>query len=228
MRGDLMTSKPGLLLMGSSKERQFLDLWNDPELKPVIESQIGKYLLSDAGRSIISNVFYSMLGETRLLKRVGLLEAYTGLDVDTHCVGSDWEWEEMSSVEREMYPENKKIVVQPLNAQLSLIADRINDVSLPVLKETVIISANETEVRARLLKDHLPDVDMRNGKRFLTSQEVQKFLLYEIDEAHRTTEKAARKVANDVMKKAFEMFPESLILTKNKKRLNVIEFIEKR
>ena len=222
-----MTSKTGILLMGSSKERQFLDLWNDPELKPVIESQIGKYLLSDAGRSIISDVFYSMLGDTRLLKRVGLLEAYTGLDVDTHCVGSDWEWEEMSTIEREMYPENKKIVVQPLNAQLSLIADRINDASLPVLRETVF-SGNETEVRARLLKDHLPDADMRNGKRFLTSQEVQKFLLYEIDEAHRTTEKAARKVANDVMKKAFEMFPESLILTKNKKRLNVIELIEKR
>lgn len=227
MRGDLMTSKPGLLLMGSSKERQFLDLWNDPELKPVIESQIGKYLLSDAGRSIISDVFFSMLGDTRLLKRVGLLEAYTGLDVDSHCVGSDWEWEEMSSVEREMYPENKKIVVQPLNAQLSLIADRINDASLPVLRETVF-SGNETAVRARLLKDHLPDVDMRNGKRFLTSQEVQKYLLHEITEAHRTTEKAARKVANDVMKKAFEMFPESLILTKNKKRLNVIELLEKR
>ena len=157
-----MTSKPGLLLMGSSKERQFLDLWNDPELKPVIESQIGKYLLSDAGRSIISDVFFSMLGDTRLLKRVGLLEAYTGLDVDSHCVGSDWEWEEMSSIEREMYPENKKIVVQPLNAQLSLIADRINDASLPVLRETVF-SGNETEVRARLLKDHLSDVDMRNG-----------------------------------------------------------------
>lgn len=222
-----MTSKPGLLLMGASKERQFLDLWNDPELKPVIESQIGKYLLSDAGRSIISDVFFSMLGDTRLLKRVGLLEAYTGLDVDSHCVGSDWEWEEMSSIEREMYQENKKIVVQPLNAQLSLIADRINDASLPVLRETVF-SGNETAVRARLLKDHLQDVDMRNGKRFLTSQEVQKYLLHEITEAHRTTEKAARKVANDVMKKAFEMFPESLILTKNKKRLNVIELLEKR
>lgn len=222
-----MTSKTGILLMGSSKERQFLDLWNDPELKPVVENQIGKYLLSDTGRSIISDVFYSMLGDTRLLKRVGLLEAFTGLDVDSHCVGSDWEWEEMSTIEREMYPENKKIVVQPLNAQLSLIADRINDASLPVLRETVF-SGNETEVRARLLKDHLSDVDMRNGKRFLTSQEVQKYLLHEITEAHRTTEKAARKVANDVMKKAFEMFPESLILTKNKKRLNVIEYIEKR
>ena len=222
-----MTSKTGILLMGSSKERQFLDLWNDPELKPVVENQIGKYLLSDTGRSIISDVFYSMLGDTRLLKRVGLLEAFTGLDVDSHCVGSDWEWEEMSTIEREMYPENKKIVVQPLNAQLSLIADRINDASLPVLRETVF-SGNETEVRARLLKDHLPDVDMRNGKRFLTSQEVQKYLLHEITEAHRTTEKAARKVANDVMKKAFEMFPESLILTKNKKRLNVIELLEKR
>jgi hypothetical protein len=98
---------------------------------------------------------------------------------------------------------------------------------LPVLRETVF-SGNETEVRARLLKDHLSDVDMRNGKRFLTSQEVQKYLLHEITEAHRTTEKAARKVANDVMKKAFEMFPESLILTKNKKGLNVIELLEKR
>ncbi|MDD2274884.1 MAG: hypothetical protein PHG37_03720 [Candidatus Pacebacteria bacterium] len=213
--------------MGSSKEKQFLDLWNDPELKPVIENQIGKYLLSDAGKSIISDVFYSMLGNTRLLKRVGLLEAYTGLDIDSHSVGADWEWEEMNSLEREMYPENKKIVVQPLNAQLSLLSERINDASIPILKETVF-SGNETEIRARFLKDHLSEVDMRNGKRFLTSQEVQKYLLHEITEAHRTTEKAARKVANDVMRKAFEMFPESLILTKNKRRLNVIEFLGKR
>jgi hypothetical protein len=213
--------------MRSSKEKQFLDLWNDPELKPIIENQIGKYLLSDAGKSIISDVFYSMLGNTRLLKRVGLLEAYTGLDIDSHSVGADWEWEEMNSLEREMYPENKKIVVQPLNAQLSLLSERINDASIPILKETVF-SGNETEIRARFLKDHLSEVDMRNGKRFLTSQEVQKYLLHEITEAHRTTEKAARKVANDVMRKAFEMFPESLILTKNKRRLNVIEFLGKR
>lgn len=222
-----MTSQMGILLMRSSKEKQFLDLWNDPELKPIIENQIGKYLLSDTGKSIISDIFYSMLGNTRILKRVGLLEAYAGLDIDSHCVGADWEWEEMNDIEREMYPENKKTVVQPLNAQLSLLSDRINDASLPVLKETVF-SGNETEIRARFLKDHLSDVDMRNGKRFLTSQEVQKYLLHEITEAHRTTEKAARKVANDVMRKAFEMFPESLILTKNKKRLNVIEFLGKR
>ena len=222
-----MTSQMGILLMRSSKEKQFLDLWNDPELKPIIENQIGKYLLSDTGKSIISDIFYSMLGNTRILKRVGLLEAYAGLDIDTHCVGADWEWEEMNDIEREMYPENKKTVVQPLNAQLSLLSERINDASLPVLKETVFFG-NETEIRARFLKDHLSDVDMRNGKRFLTSQEVQKYLLHEITEAHRTTEKAARKVANDVMKKAFEMFPESLILTKNKKRLNVIEFLGKR
>ena len=63
--------------MRSSKEKQFLDLWNDPELKPIIENQIGKYLLSDTGKSIISDIFYSMLGNTRILKRVGLLEAYT-------------------------------------------------------------------------------------------------------------------------------------------------------
>ncbi|WP_162198133.1 hypothetical protein, partial [Methanosarcina mazei] len=96
-----------------------------------------------------------------------------------------------------------------------------------VLKET-IFSGNGTEVRARFLKEKLQDVDYRNGKKFLNSKEVQGFLLREVPEEHRTTNKAARKVANDVMKKAFEMFPESMILTKNKKGLNVIEFIEKR
>ena len=57
-----MTSQMGILLMGSSKEKQFLDLWNDPELKPVIENQIGKYLLSDAGKSIYQMFFIQCLG----------------------------------------------------------------------------------------------------------------------------------------------------------------------
>lgn len=198
--------------MSNPKVQELLTLMNDPEVQEVMNLMFYKFLTSP---------------QYQILKKIALVMDFNGLDVDKHCVGSDWEWDNMEPVEKMMNKEKRKTVLQPLPDQLALLSERINDASLPVLRETVF-SGNETEVRARLLKDHLQDVDMRNGKRFLTSQEVQKYLLYEIDEAHRTTEKAARKVANDVMKKAFEMFPESLLLTKNKKRLNVIVFLEKR
>lgn len=197
-------------MLANPKVQEFLTLLQDPEVKDALDL-----------------IFMRFLRDQGITPKLDLLMDFNGLDVDKHCVGSDWEWDNMEPVERMMNKDKKKTVLQPLPDQLALLSERINDASLPVLRETVF-SGNETEVRARLLKDHLQDVNMRNGKRFLTSQEVQKYLLYEIDEAHRTTEKAARKVANDVMKKAFEMFPESLLLTKNKKRLNVIEFIEKR
>lgn len=198
--------------MSNPKVQELLTLMKDPEVQEVMNLMFYKFLTSP---------------QYQILKKIALVMDFNGLDVDKHCVGSDWEWDNMEPVEKMMNKEKRKTVLQPLPDQLALLSERINDASLPVLRETVF-SGNETEVRARLLKDHLQDVDMRNGKRFLTSQEVQKYLLYEIDEAHRTTEKAARKVANDVMKKAFEMFPESLLLTKNKKRLNVIVFLEKR
>ena len=197
-------------MLANQKVHELLTLLQDPEVKDALDL-----------------IFMRFLRDQGITLKLDLLMDFNGLDVNKHCVGSDWEWDNMEPVERMMNKDKKKTVLQPLPDQLALLSERINDASLPVLRETVF-SGNETEVRARLLKDHLQDVNMRNGKRFLTSQEVQKYLLYEIDEAHRTTEKAARKVANDVMKKAFEMFPESLILTKNKKRLNVIEFIEKR
>ena len=199
-------------MLANPKVQELLTLLEDPEVQDSLNLIIYKFLTSP---------------QYEILKKLALVMDFNGLDVEKHCVGSDWEWDNMEPVEKMMNKEKRKTVLQPLPDQLALLSERINDASLPVLRETVF-SGNETAVRARLLKDHLPDVDMRNGKRFLTSQEVQKYLLHEITEAHRTTEKAARKVANDVMKKAFEMFPESLILTKNKKRLNVIEFIEKR
>lgn len=186
-------------MLANPKVQEFITLLQDPEVYPVFQCMVMQVLTDQDG--------------PKLIQRVKNIERHLGAN-DDWCV-----WEDVEGEGRE--------VLMPITEMIDLISGRIEDVSLPVLKETVF-SGNKTEVRARLLKDHLPDVDMRNGKRFLTSQEVQKFLLYEIDEAHRTTEKAARKVANDVMKKAFEMFPESLILTKNKKRLNVIEFIEKR
>ena len=63
----------------------------------------------------------------------------------------------------------------------------------------------DPKIRARLLRDKLPEVQYRNGTRFMNSQEVKKFLLYEVPIEHRTKNSAARKVAYDVMKKAVQL-----------------------
>ena len=179
--------------------QEFLTLLQDPEVYDVFKTLVLQALTDPEG--------------CQLVRRVANIEKHLGAD-DDYCI-----YEDPFNDDRE--------VMLTIPEQLSLLSERINDASLPVLKET-IFSGNGTEVRARFLKEKLQDVDYRNGKKFLNSKEVQGFLLREVPEEHRTTDKAARKVANDVMKKAFEMFPESLLLTKNKKGLNVIELIEKR
>ena len=179
--------------------QEFLTLLQDPEVYDVFKTLVLQALTDPEG--------------CQLVRRVANIEKHLGAD-DDYCI-----YEDPFNDDRE--------VMLTIPEQLSLLSERINDASLPVLKET-IFSGNGTEVRARFLKEKLQEVDYRNGKKFLNSKEVQGFLLREVPEEHRTTDKAARKVANDVMKKAVELFPESMTLTKNKKGLNVIEFIEKR
>ena len=181
----------------NSKVQEFLTLLQDPEVYDVFKTLVLQALTDPEG--------------CQLVRRVANIEKH---------------WAQMECMSEDPFNDDREVMLT-IPEQLSLLSERINDASLPVLKET-IFSGNETEVRARFLKEKLQEVDYRNGKKFLNSKEVQGFLLREVPEEHRTTDKAARKVANDVMKKAFEMFPESLLLTKNKKGLNVIELIEKR
>lgn len=179
--------------------QEFLTLLQDPEVYDVFKTLVLQALTDPEG--------------SQLIQRVSNIEKHLGAD-DDYCVGKD------------IFNDDKEVLMT-IPEQFSLLSERINDASIPVLKET-IFSGNGTEVRARFLKEKLQDVDYRNGKKFLNSKEVQGFLLREVPEEHRTTDKAARKVANDVMKRAVELFPESMILTKNKKGLNVIVLIEKR
>lgn len=179
--------------------QEFLTLLQDPEVYDVFKTLVLQALTDPEG--------------CQLVRRVANIEKHLGAD-DDYCICED------------PFNDDREVMLT-IPEQLSLLSERINDASLPVLKET-IFSGNGTEVRARFLKEKLQEVDYRNGKKFLNSKEVQGFLLREVPEEHRTTDKAARKVANDVMKRAVELFPESMILIKNKKGLNVIELIEKR
>lgn len=215
------------VLMMSSDEKRFYDDCHNPTYKPILMKVFEEFLQSDKGQEIIENTANRIISEMRLLKRIVLLETYAGLDIDIHCVGEDWVWDDMSEAERLKHPEVQKVIVQPLNAQLSQMNERIDDSSIPVLHETVF-AGNETDIRARLLLQKLPDYPMLNGLHQMSTKQVGNFLLNEVPEEHRTTEKSSRKIAADVMRRAVELFPEQIKLVKNSKKELKVSFIEKR
>lgn len=184
------------------KVQEFLTLLQDPEVYSVFQEMVLKVLLDSEG--------------CQLLRRVQNIERHLGAD-DDYCIGED------------IFNDDKEVVMT-IPEQLSLISERINDNAIPVLheKETIVLSANETEVRARLLVEKkLMNVSLKNGKRYMLGPEVQKFLLNEIDEGHRSTKKNVRQTSIEVMKKALELFPDKVRIGKNEKKRNFIEYIEK-
>ena len=183
------------------KVQEFLTLLKDPEVYSVFKGLVTQVLTDP---------------DVLVLKRLTNIERHLGAD-DDWCV-----WEDSTKEGRE--------VLMPIAEAFDLISGRIEDASLPVHKETVF-AGNDTEIRAGLLKKKLSECDMRNGKRFMISREVQRFLLSsEVPEKYRVDggKSSARKAAYDVMNKAYEMYPNDLVLTKNRKNVNVIEFLEKR
>jgi hypothetical protein len=199
--------------MSNPKVQELLTLMKDPEVQEFMNLMFYKFLTSP---------------QYQILKKIALVMDFNGLDVDKHCVGSDWEWDNMEPFEQVMNKDKKKTVLQPIPDQLALLSERINDASLPVLRETILVDGNKTEVRARLLRDKLSNIPYQNGKKFMLGTEVQKFFLSEeVREDQRIKKKGIRQSAMDVMRKAVEQFPDEVRLGKNDKNRNFIEYIER-
>ena len=180
------------------KVTEFLTLLQDPDVYDVFKGLVMQVLTDP---------------DCLVLRRIHNIESHLGVDED-YCI-----WEDSLNEDKE--------VMMTIPEQFALVSSRIEDVSIPVLKETVLVAGNETEVRARLLRDKLPSVSYRNGKKYMLGPEVQKFLLHEVPQEHRATEKGARQAAIEVMRKTLEMFPEEVRVAKNAKKRNFIEYIEK-
>jgi len=180
------------------KVQEFLALLQDPEVYGVFKGLVIQCLTDP---------------DCLVLKRIHNIECHLGVD-DDYCL-----WEDSLQEDKE--------VMMTIPQQFSLLSDRINDTSIPVLRESILITANETEVRARLLRDKLATIPYQNGKKFMLGTDVQKFLLHEIIEEHRAKEKGVRQIAADVMKKTVEQFPNEVKMRKNEKKRNVIEYIER-
>jgi hypothetical protein len=162
----------------------------------------------------VADLEYSKLEqEARILKlklRVTNLEKHLGAN-DNYCI-----WEDLDYEDREP--------LQPIYEQFSLLSDRINDTSIPVLKETVY-AGNITTIRRKFFRDWLKDSPLKNGLRQRDSRETKQFFLTEIQDEYKATTKNADKVVFDVFHG--ENSEGYIRLTKNKKRLSVAVYLEK-
>jgi hypothetical protein len=157
-------------------------------------------------KTYIENVLAT--SELKILKRLAAVETLLGLG-DFSASGD--EEDELTIPE-----------------QLSLLAERIDNVTEPVQRESipepVPIFTTKTEMRAHLVVEHLKnDVQERAGSKFLSSEEIVSFLRYDIDELYRVREgQNVRQTKKEVLDKAVKLFPANIFLSqKSHGRKNV-------
>ena len=93
-------------------------------------------------------------------------------------------------------------------------------------KEVHIIVGNITEQRARCLYEKLISTIPRKKKRYLTSNEVQSFLLKDLPDSLKANENKIDVTAWYVMNKCELLFPMSISITRINKRTRSLELIE--
>ena len=157
-------------------------------------------------RTYIENILAT--SELKILKRLAAVETVLGLD--DFSAGCDEEHE------------------LTVPEQLSLLAERIDNVTEPVQRESipeqVPIFTTKTEMRAHFLTDHLKnDVQERSGSKYLSSEEIVSFLRYDIEEPYRVQEgQNIRQTKKEVLDKAVKLFPNNVFLNqKSHGRKNV-------
>jgi uncharacterized coiled-coil protein SlyX len=161
---------------------------------------------------------------TELNIRNSNIEKHLGAD-ESYCI-----WEDIDNEDKEILP--------TLPEQFSLLSQRIDDISLPVLKETVYVGGNTGKMRAIKGFEKLKSMPYKNGKQFITGPQMTKFLAFEIEDDYRTKDKNGKPVLNrqaakDTINLIHEMFPEKTSLNPEQSRsgkkrpYNVISFLDK-
>ena len=150
---------------------------------------------------IVENILAT--SELKILKRIAAIESKLGLN-DLDFEDEDHE--------------------QTIPEQLSLLAERIDNITEPVTSQDPIKPVVNTnpkttlEHKASALVEHLKtNVKPRNGEVFLNTREIIQFLKYEITEAYRLKDiQNPRQAKKDIVEKAKKMFSDLISLDKKK------------
>ncbi len=183
----------------NEKIQEFLKMLEYPEVQEAMNKRFELYLQSMGLERAVSKAH----------TRLDLIEEHLGAD-DDYCIVKDLE-----------YGEREPLI--KITDQFASIRENSCQTT-----EVVMVAGNVTEIRARLLKEKLSSMTLRNGKRFMSSPEIASFLLNDAPEEYKAyTKSAASKAAYDVLKKALEIYPNELQESKAKRRgAKVIEYIE--
>jgi len=171
------------------------------------EEKVNQFLalLQDPEIKPVLNLYlenFLATSELKILKRLAALEQVLGLNNM-----------DLSEEDELTIPE-----------QLSLLAERIDNITEPVISQDPIKPVVDTnpkttlEHKASALVEHLKtNVKPRNGEIFLNTREIIQFLKYEITEAYRLKDiQNPRQAKKDIVEKAKKMFSDLISLDKKK------------
>ena len=153
-------------------------------------------------RNYIENIIAT--SELNILKRLTALEKLLGTNDLLNFIDEDHE--------------------QTIPEQLSLLAERIDNITEPVTSQDPIKPVVNTnpkttlEHKASALVEHLKtNVKPRNGEVFLNTREIIHFLKYEISEEYRIKDiQNPRQVKKAVIERARKLFPDIVTLSQRK------------
>lgn len=102
-----------------------------------------------------------------------------------------------------------------LPEKISILSEKIENLSGAPIKQPDNIPTGKTEIRACKLVERLKQARETAGNKFLSSNEIIGFLKHGIDEAFRVKEgQNVRQVKKEVLEKAARMFPDVSISQK--------------
>lgn len=166
-----------------------------------------------------SEVFYISVEQKRELKTYNFLKYGTTSDVYCSKECQEKHMKELSEAEflRKGTMKNREYALIVNGADVT---KRIKE------KEVHIITGKVTEQRARCLREKLSSVLPRNKARYLTSREVQEFLLKDVSANIKAPVDNIDVTAWRVMNKCRELFPNSVLIIRQNKKNRCLMLIE--
>jgi hypothetical protein len=167
---------------------------------------------------------------SELRKDVAFFSAYLGVNSAEHCIGEDWEWDDMTPDERLKYRTGKKISVRPLMEELRTLDNRVNTASEPFFNGVQLVDNTKMGILAKLFLDYAATLKPNiQGKVSFYVIDIKNWLLNTVDPMYRyDNEGSARSIADKLFEFILDKYPNEVKKAKSSNGNKCFEYIGKR
>jgi hypothetical protein len=164
-----------------------------------------------------------------LRKDVAFFSAYLGVNSAEHCIGEDWEWDDMTPEERLKYRNGKKISVRPLMEELRTLDNRVNTASEPFFHGVQLVENTKKGILAKLFLDYAATLKPNvQGKISFYVIDIKNWLLNTVDQMYRySNEDSARSIADKLFEFILKKYPAEVKKAKSSNGNKCFEYIGK-